>query len=192
MMRRRTAQRIPPMCCATAGAGCTLDYPLEVQRRSVSLAAVRMVCMNEGVPMKPVSELLKKRPATLWHVRPEDSVFSALQLLAQAEVGALVVMDGARLAGVVSERDYTRKVALQGRSSKDTVVADIMTAQVLTVTPRTGTRVCMQMMSERKIRHLPVVENGVVLGMISIRDIMDDIIASHEATIAQLETYIQS
>ena len=142
--------------------------------------------------MKPVSELLKKRPATLWHVRPDDSVFSALELLAQAEVGALVVMDGPRLVGVVSERDYTRKIALQGRNSKETRVAEIMTAQVLTVTPRTGTRACMQLMSERKIRHLPVVDQDTVLGMISIRDIMDDIIASHEATIAQLETYIQS
>ena len=142
--------------------------------------------------MKPVSELLKKRETTLWHVRPGDSVFSALELLARYEVGALVVMDGARLVGVISERDYTRKVALQGRSSKDTLVCDIMTSQVLTVSPHTGTRECMRMMSERKIRHLPVVEGGTVLGMISIRDIMDDIIASHEATIAQLETYIQS
>ena len=142
--------------------------------------------------MKPVSELLSKREGTLWHVRPDDSVFAALQLLAEYEVGALMVMGGGRLVGVLSERDYTRKVALQGRSSKDTKVADIMTAQVLTVTPSTGTRACMALMSERKIRHLPVVDKGMVLGMISIRDIMDDIIASHEATIAQLETYIQS
>ncbi len=142
--------------------------------------------------MKPVSELLKKRDGTLWHVRPDDSVFAALELLAQHSVGALVVMDGACLVGVVSERDYTRKVALQGRSSRDTKVSEIMTAQVLTVTPRTGTRACMQLMSERKFRHLPVVEDGTVLGMISIRDIMDDIIATHEATIAQLENYIQS
>jgi signal-transduction protein with cAMP-binding, CBS, and nucleotidyltransferase domain len=103
-----------------------------------------------------------------------------------------VVMEGPRLVGIVSERDYTRKVALQGRNSKETLVSDIMTTQVLTVTPRTGTRECMRMMSERKIRHLPVVDQGTVLGMISIRDIMDDIIAAHEATIAQLETYIQS
>lgn len=142
--------------------------------------------------MKPVSELLKKRGGTLWHVRPEDSVFSALELLAQYEVGALVVMEAGQLVGVVSERDYTRKVALQGRNSRETRVAEIMTSQVLTVTPRTGTRACMQLMSERKIRHLPVIEGGTVLGMISIRDIMDDIIATHEATIAQLENYIQS
>jgi CBS domain-containing protein len=142
--------------------------------------------------MKPVSELLRQRDGTLWHVRPSDSVFAALELLARYEVGALVVMEGSRLVGIVSERDYTRKVALQGRSSKDTLVSEIMTSQVLTVSPRSGTRACMQLMSERKIRHLPVVEQGTVMGMISIRDIMDDIIASHEQTIAQLETYIQS
>jgi CBS domain-containing protein len=142
--------------------------------------------------MKPVSQLLKQREGTLWHVRPDDSVFAALQLLAQHEVGALVVMDGGRLVGIVSERDYTRKVALQGRNSRDTKVAEIMTAQVLTVTPGTGTRACMTLMSEKKIRHLPVVDADTVLGMISIRDIMDDIIADHEATIAQLETYIST
>ena len=142
--------------------------------------------------MKPVSQLLKQREGTLWHVLPDDTVFSALQLLAQHEVGALVVMDGGRLVGIVSERDYTRKVALQGRNSRETKVADIMTAQVLTVTPGTGTRACMALMSERKIRHLPVVDGDTVLGMISIRDIMDDIIADHEATIAQLESYIST
>ena len=142
--------------------------------------------------MKPVSELLRSRTGTLWHVRPDDSVFTALQLLAQHEVGALVVMDRDRLVGIVSERDYTRKVALQGRNSRDTPVAEIMTAQVLTVTPATTTRACMSLMSEKKIRHLPVVDGGTVLGMISIRDIMDDIIASHEHTIAQLESYIST
>ena len=142
--------------------------------------------------MKPVSELLKTRDGTLWHVRPDDSVFAALELLAQYEVGALIVMEGGRLVGVFSERDYTRKVALQGRNSKDTRVAEIMTRNVITVTPKTGMRACMQLMSERKIRHLPVVDGDTVLGMISIRDILDEIIADHEATIAQLENYIQS
>ena len=142
--------------------------------------------------MKPVSVLLKNRDGTLWHVRPDENVFSALQLLAQYEVGALMVMDAGKLVGVVSERDYTRKIALQGRNSKETKVSEIMTAQVLTVTPNTGTRACMALMSEKKIRHLPVVDGATVVGMISIRDIMDDIIATHEATIAQLESYIQT
>jgi CBS domain-containing protein len=142
--------------------------------------------------MKPVSELLKKRDGTLWHVRPGDSVFEALELLARYEVGALMVMDGGRLVGVFSERDYTRKIALQGRNSRETRVEDIMTRNVVTVNAHTGTRACMGLMSEKKIRHLPVMDGTTVLGMISIRDIMDDIIADHEATIAQLETYIQS
>jgi CBS domain-containing protein len=142
--------------------------------------------------MKPVSELLKKRDGTLWHVRPGESVFAALELLARYEVGALMVMDGGKLVGVFSERDYTRKIALQGRNSRETTVAEIMTRQVVTVAPRTGTRTCMLLMSEKKIRHLPVVDGSTVLGMISIRDILDDIIADHEQTIAQLESYIQS
>lgn len=142
--------------------------------------------------MKPVSELLKKRDGTLWHVRPDESVFAALELLARYEVGALMVMEGGRLVGVFSERDYTRKIALQGRNSRETTVAEIMTRNVVTVAPRTGTRNCMALMSEKKIRHLPVVDGSMVLGMISIRDILDDIIADHEATIAQLESYIQS
>jgi CBS domain-containing protein len=142
--------------------------------------------------MKPVSQLLRNRDGTLWHVRPEDSVFSALQVLAQHEVGALVVMESGHLVGVISERDYTRKVALQGRSSKDTKVSEIMTSQVVTVTPRTDTRQCMTLMRDRRFRHLPVVDGDTVLGMISIRDIMDDIIAEDEATIAQLENYIHS
>ena len=142
--------------------------------------------------MKPVSELLKKHGGTLWHVRPDDTVFSALESLAGYEVGALMVLDGGRLVGVFSERDYTRKIALQGRNSKETRVAEIMTRQVITVPPKTGTRACMALMGEKKIRHLPVVDGTTVLGMISIRDLMNDIITDHESTIAQLESYIQS
>jgi CBS domain-containing protein len=143
--------------------------------------------------MKPVVELLKYRSdGTLWHARPDDTVFQALQLLAEYEVGALMVMDQGKLVGVVSERDYTRKIALQGRSSKETRVKEIMTRQVVTVTPETGTRKCMALMSEKKIRHLPVLDGDTVLGMISVRDIMDDIIATHETTIEQLKNYIRS
>jgi len=142
--------------------------------------------------MKPVRELLGKRESGVFQVAPEVLVFDALQLLADYGVGALVVMEDDRLVGVVSERDYTRKVALQGRNSRETRVADIMTRGVITVTPDTGTRTCMALMSQNKIRHLPVVDNGKVLGMISIRDIMDDIIADHEQTIAQLQNYISS
>jgi len=142
--------------------------------------------------MKPVSELLKRRDSALWHTTPDASVFEALQVLARHEVGALMVMTNDKLVGVVSERDYTRKVALLGKNSKEVKVADIMTANVLTVTPETRTHACMALMSQKRIRHLPVVQDDKVIGMISIRDLMDDIIADHEQTIQQLTTYIQS
>ena len=142
--------------------------------------------------MKPVIELLKRRDAVLHQVAPDVLVFDGLKLLADYGVGAMVVMDGERLVGMLSERDYTRKVALQGRNSRETRVADIMTRDVITVTPKTGTRACMALMSQKKIRHLPIVEGDRVLGVISILDIMDDIIADHEQTIAQLQNYISS
>ncbi len=142
--------------------------------------------------MKPVIELLKRRDAVLHQVAPDVLVFDGLKLLADYGVGAMVVMDGERLVGMLSERDYTRKVALQGRNSRETRVADIMTRDVITVTPKTGTRACMALMSQKKIRHLPIVEGDRVLGVISILDIMDDIIADHEQTIAQLQHYISS
>ena len=142
--------------------------------------------------MKPVIELLKNRDPSLYKMAPDLLVFDGLKLLAEYGVGAVLVMEGEKLVGVFSERDYTRKVALQGRNSRETRVADIMTRDVITVVPQTGTRACMALMSQNKIRHLPVVEGTRVLGMISIRDIMDDIIADHEATIAQLQNYITS
>lgn len=142
--------------------------------------------------MKPVSEVLKQRGGQLRTIGPDDSVYDALQRLAEHEVGALVVMDGGRMVGVVSERDYTRKVALQGRNSRTTTVAEIMSANVFCVSPGTGTRDCMALMREKRIRHLPVVQGEKVLGMISIRDLLDEIIQDHELTIAQLESYIHS
>ena len=142
--------------------------------------------------MKPVGELLKKHDGTLWHVAPNVTVFEAIEKLAHYGSGALLVMDGDRLAGVFSERDYTRKITLQGRNSKETLVSEIMTADVFTVNVTTRTRDCMALMSSKKIRHLPVLDGDKVLGMISIRDIMDDIIADHESTIATLHNYIHS
>jgi CBS domain-containing protein len=142
--------------------------------------------------MRPISELLKKREATVYSLKPQDSVFEALRRLADHDVGAMMVIDGGRLVGVFSERDYTRKIALAGKSSKDTAVKDIMTANVFTVSPQTRTKDCLALMSQKKIRHLPVVDDGKVLGMISIRDIMNDIIADHELTISYLQHYIAS
>jgi signal-transduction protein with cAMP-binding, CBS, and nucleotidyltransferase domain len=142
--------------------------------------------------MKPILELLKKREATVYSLSPHMSVFDALQRLADHNVGAMMVMDQSTLVGVFSERDYTRKIALAGKSSKETLVQDIMTANVFTVSPQTRTHECMALMSQNKIRHLPIVEGGKVLGMISIRDIMNDIIADHELTISQLQNYIST
>ena len=142
--------------------------------------------------MRPILELLKKRDAATYYLSRSDSVFAALQRLADHNVGAMMVMEDGKLVGVFSERDYTRKIALAGRSSKDTLVADIMTSQVLTVSPKSSNHDCMALMREKNIRHLPVVDGDKVLGMISIRDLMNDIIADHENTISQLESYIKS
>ncbi len=140
--------------------------------------------------MKPVSELFKNRPTTLWSLGPDDSVFEAIKVLAEKGVGALMVMEKGKLVGILSERDYTRKIALLGKSSRETKVRDIMTANVLVVTPQTRTRQCMAIMAEKNIRHLPVVDGDTVVGMLSIRDLMNDIIKDHEFTISQLESYI--
>lgn len=142
--------------------------------------------------MRPILELLKRRQPGNWSLNPNDSVFDALKTLADHNVGALMVLDNGKLVGVFSERDYTRKIALAGKSSKDTRVSDIMTAHVVTVSPQVRTRDCLALMSQKRIRHLPVVDGDKVLGMISIRDIMNDIIADHEMTISHLEHYITS
>ncbi len=140
--------------------------------------------------MKPVSELLKNRGPSVWRISPEATVFDALHLLAEHDVGALLVMENDRLLGIFSERDYTRKIALQGRDSRHTLVSEVMTPNVLVVKPTTEMRDCMSLMSQRKIRHLPVMEGDKVIGMLSIRDLMNDIIADDEMTIAQLQSYI--
>ena len=141
--------------------------------------------------MKTVAELLRsKPPRAIVKITPELSVLEAIKVLAAENIGAAVVMSGDRLAGILSERDYTRKVILKGRSSDSTRVEEIMTANVLVVTPRTKTRECMALMTEKNIRHLPVVDEGRVVGMVSIRDIVSDIIADQDFTIEQLEHYI--
>jgi IMP dehydrogenase len=141
--------------------------------------------------MKTVAELLRAKPARgVISVRPEQSVLEAIKLLASENVGAAIVMTGDRLAGILSERDYTRKVILKGRSSDTTRVEEIMTANVIVVSPRTKARECMALMTEKNIRHLPVMDEGRVVGMVSIRDIVSDIIADQDFTIEQLEHYI--
>ena len=141
--------------------------------------------------MKTVAELLRAKPArTIVKVAPEASVLEAIKVLASEDIGAAVVMIGDRLAGIFSERDYTRKVILKGRSSDTTRVQEIMTSNVVVVNPRTNTRDCMALMIEKGIRHLPVIDEGRVVGMVSIRDIVGDIIADQDFTIEQLEHYI--
>jgi CBS domain-containing protein len=143
--------------------------------------------------MKPIALLLKPHhhPDEL-SVLPTATVYAALELLASKGVGALMVMDGDKLMGIFSERDYCRKVALKGRNSHDTLVADVMTPEVFTVSGNTGTRACMLLMRDKHFRHLPVVDGGKVLGLVSMRDIMDDVVSDHEQTISHLESYINS
>ena len=141
--------------------------------------------------MKTVSELMQSKPGrALVAVRPDQTVLDAIKVLAAEDVGAAVVMRGPALVGILSERDYTRKVILHGRSSDATRVDEIMTAHVICVSPRSTARDCMALMSEKGIRHLPVLDDGRVVGMVSIRDIVDDIIADQDFTIEQLEHYI--
>jgi CBS domain-containing protein len=141
--------------------------------------------------MKTVAELLRTKPTrAVVAVKPEQSVLEAIKVLASEDIGAAVVMSGTSLAGIFSERDYTRKVILKGRASDTTKVEEIMTKNVVCVTPRSKTRDCMALMTEKNIRHLPVTEDGRVVGMVSIRDIVSDIIADQDFTIEQLEHYI--
>ena len=140
--------------------------------------------------MKNVSELLKGKPTRMVSVKPEDTVLDAIKVMARENIGAAIVMAGDRLCGILSERDYARKVILRGRASETTLVEEIMTPNVVCVSPRAKSRDCMALMSERNIRHLPVVDEGRVVGMVSIRDIVTDIIADQDFTISQLESYI--
>lgn len=140
--------------------------------------------------MKNVAELLKSKPTRMVSVKPEDTVLDAIKVMAREDIGAAIVMSGDRLVGILSERDYARKVILKGRGSETTRVEEIMTANVVCVSPRARSRDCMALMSEKNIRHLPVVEDGRVIGMVSVRDIVSDIIADQDFTISQLEHYI--
>jgi len=140
--------------------------------------------------MRTVGQLLQDKGHKVWSVAPTTTVYEALELMADKGIGALVVLDGSGIAGLVSERDYARKVILEGRSSRDTPVADIMTRAVLYTTPEQSVTDCMSVMTERKFRHLPVLDGGTLVGMISIGDLVKAIIAEQEFVIGQLETYI--
>lgn len=142
--------------------------------------------------MKNVQQLLMEMEIALWYVTPAATVYDALKLMSEAGIGALLVMDQGRLEGIFSERDYARKVALEGRDSRTTTVSEIMTRDVLCVSPESSTEECMALMVQKRIRHLPVVKESEVIGMMSMRDLMADIMAEREFTIKQLESYIYS
>ena len=136
---------------------------------------------------RPLEQVLANKPTGAYSVAPDDSVYRALELMADKSIGFVVVIDGDRLVGVLSERDYARKVILLGRSSKDTKVGDIMTRKVVSVSPQHTIPQCMALMSEGGFRHLPVIDVGRVIGVLSIRDILKEIIAHHERLIRNLE-----
>ena len=139
-----------------------------------------------------VRQLLDRKGRQVFSIAPGAAVLEAIRLMAERHVGALLVMEGEALSGIVSERDYARKVILMGRSSADTPVRDIMTATLITVQPETPVEECMQIMTERRVRHLPVIESGRVVGMVSIGDLVKAVIAEQQQHIEQLESYIHS
>ena len=126
----------------------------------------------------------------MWSIAPTATVYDAIRVMAEKGVGAILVMDGPALVGIVSERDYARKIALQDRSSRTTLVRDIMTPEVVTVRPDRSVEYCMELMTDRRIRHLPVVEDESVVGIVSIGDLVKSILADREREIEQLENYI--
>lgn len=141
--------------------------------------------------MLRVSYLLALKGKDVWSIDPDAPVLEAIRLMAERRIGALPVMRGTELLGIVSERDYARKVILLGRSSADTPVRDIMTSPVVTISPDEVVHNCMETMTQKRIRHLPVVDRGKVVGMISIGDLVKAVIEDQKHTIDQLETYIR-
>ena len=142
--------------------------------------------------MRTVRQLLESKPVEIHAVSPEAPVIEAIRLMAEHHVGALLVMEGTRLAGILSERDYARKVVLQGRSSKDTPVRDIMTERVITVGPADSAEQCMQLVTDHRIRHLPVLDGDAVLGVVSIGDLVRAVIEEQRQELDHLQRYIAS
>jgi IMP dehydrogenase len=141
--------------------------------------------------MTSVAQILKSKPnQTLFTVSPSDSVYDAIKLMAEKQIGALIVTEGEAITGIITERDYARKVVLMDRASKSTPVRDIMSTAVRFVGPEQTTDECMALMTERRMRHLPVLDHGKLIGMVSIGDLVKNIIADQQFTIQQLEHYI--
>jgi CBS domain-containing protein len=142
--------------------------------------------------MRTVRQLLEAKAPELYAIAPDAPVIDAIRLMAEKRIGAVLVMEGSRLAGILSERDYARKIVLQGRSSSDTPVSTIMTADVITVRPDDSADHCMQVITEKRIRHLPVVRNGEVIGVVSIGDLVKAVIEDQQVELDQLQRYIAS
>ena len=140
--------------------------------------------------MKTVREMLLKKGNKIYSISPSQKIFEALQLMADKDVGALLVLDGESLVGIISERDYARKVALEGKSSKECLVSEIMSSKVVYVEVDTTTDQCMALMISKKVRHLPVYEKGKLVGLISIGDVVNAVIDEKEFEIDQLVRYI--
>jgi len=142
--------------------------------------------------MRSVRHLLESKAPEVFAIGPDAPVIDAIRLMAEKRIGAVVVMQGGRLAGILSERDYARKIVLQGRSSSTTPVRDIMTADVVTVGLQDNIERCMQIVTERRIRHLPVVDGDAVLGVVSIGDLVKAVIEDQQLQLDQLQRYIAS
>ena len=141
--------------------------------------------------MTVVAEILKSKPDGLVHsIAPDASVLDALKSMAQLRIGALLVMEGKDIVGILTERDYARKIALMGRTSLTTLVSDVMTTAVMYVQPTQSSEECMALMTQNRLRHLPVVDDGMVIGMISIGDLVKDIISEQQFIIEQMKHYI--
>ena len=142
--------------------------------------------------MKGVAEILRSKPEQAVHtITPSASVFDAVKLMAEKSIGALLVMEDLKIDGIITERDYARKIVLMGRSSKETPVRDIMTSPVMYVRPDQTNEECMALMTDNRVRHLPVIDNGKLIGLISIGDLVKDIISEQKFIIDQLEHYIK-
>ena len=141
-------------------------------------------------PVDKIDSVLKLKGSQIWSVPPTATVYEAIEKMSAKGIGALLVLADGHLAGIISERDYARKVILRDRSSKQTQVQEIMTSPVVTVTPQHSVEECMRMMTENRVRHLPVVDRDKVVGIISIGDLVNWIISAHEETIGHLQSYI--
>jgi CBS domain-containing protein len=142
--------------------------------------------------MHTANDILRSKGHTVWSVKPTNSVLEALGVMAEHDIGAVLVLDGDKLVGVLTERDYARKVVLAGRSSKDSQVKDVMTAHVVCVSPERSVDECMALMTDRRLRHLPVLEHKRVIGIVSIGDLVKATIDDQQFTITQLQSYIAS